>query len=117
MISCQLCDTGYSVDISFACSTCAVPGCLTCIPSDNHKCDTCYTAGGFYLVAATQQCTSICGDALTAIGMEACDDGNNIDGDGCSSTCTLEPFFNCTNLANFTTVCLPVCGDGVQNGR
>lgn len=26
---------------------------------------------------------------------EACDDGNTIDGDGCSSTCTIEPWYTC----------------------
>jgi len=80
------------------------------------SCQLCDTAGGFYLVASTQQCSSICGDAITALGMETCDDGNTFNGDGCSSICSLEPFFNCTNLANFTSLCLPVCGDYVQNG-
>ena len=37
-----------------------------------------------------------CGDGVLDPG-EACDDGNNIDGDGCSALCTVEPF----------------CGDGV----
>jgi cysteine-rich repeat protein len=36
-----------------------------------------------------------CGDGV-AEGFEACDDGNNIDGDGCSATCEIE-----------------VCGDGI----
>jgi cysteine-rich repeat protein len=31
-----------------------------------------------------------CGDRLLQAGGEACDDGNTQDGDGCSSTCTLE---------------------------
>jgi len=33
--------------------------------------------------------TSVCGNELLEPG-EECDDGNNTDGDGCSSTCTLE---------------------------
>lgn len=32
---------------------------------------------------------------LTVPGYEACDDGNTDDGDGCSSTCTVEPAFVC----------------------
>ncbi len=37
----------------------------------------------------------ICGDALADVG-EQCDDGNLIDGDGCSSTCEIEAGFECT---------------------
>ncbi|MBU3904562.1 MAG: DUF4215 domain-containing protein [Nanoarchaeota archaeon] len=32
---------------------------------------------------------TICGNNIKEIG-ERCDDGNNVDGDGCSSTCTVE---------------------------
>jgi len=35
-------------------------------------------------------CDSICGDGLQ-VGTEECDDGNNKDGDGCSSECKIEP--------------------------
>ncbi|MBI5041354.1 MAG: DUF4215 domain-containing protein [Gammaproteobacteria bacterium] len=41
-----------------------------------------------------------CGDGVLVVPDEQCDDGNNIDGDGCSATCTLEP----------------MCGDGIVNG-
>jgi len=34
-------------------------------------------------------CTPVCGDGVVA-GSEACDDGNNTDGDGCSATCEEE---------------------------
>jgi cysteine-rich repeat protein len=37
---------------------------------------------------------NICGDELTN-GMEECDDGNLIDGDGCSSICVLEDGWDC----------------------
>ena len=52
----------------------------------------------------------ICGDSLLDPG-ENCDDGNMVDGDGCSSMCGVEPGFSCT---------LPVPavleGDAVQDG-
>ena len=41
---------------------------------------------------------SICGDGIPS-GDEQCDDGNNIDGDGCDATCKVEP--------------MGVCGDNV----
>jgi TonB family protein len=38
----------------------------------------------------TQAAAPVCGDRLVE-GSEQCDDGNKVDGDGCSSTCRLEP--------------------------
>jgi fibro-slime domain-containing protein len=47
-----------------------------------------------------------CGDT-TKEGSEACDDGNTIDGDGCSGGCTFEP--DCQ-----TGTCTSRCGDGIK---
>lgn len=41
-------------------------------------------------------CVSRCGDGIL-LPPEQCDDGNTISGDGCSSTCTIEPGFSCTS--------------------
>lgn len=49
---------------------------------------------------------TVCGDGNKE-GTEACDDHNVIDGDGCSSTCTLEP--DCS-----TGTCTSQCGDGMK---
>ncbi len=47
-------------------------------------------------------------------GRGPCDDGNTTSGDGCSSTCQLEPGYVCTTPA---AACIPtVCGDGVVQG-
>jgi fibro-slime domain-containing protein len=48
---------------------------------------------------------TVCGNGVKE-GDEACDDGNLIDGDGCSARCTLEP--DCTSGA-----CTSKCGDGI----
>ena len=40
---------------------------------------------------------------------EACDDGNLAANDGCTSTCTVEPGFTC---AGAPSVCTAICGDG-----
>jgi fibro-slime domain-containing protein len=48
---------------------------------------------------------TVCGNGKKE-GNEACDDGNVIDGDGCSATCTLEP--DCS-----TGKCLSKCGDAI----
>ena len=74
-------------------------------------------------VTATAQ-ASVCGDGWMAPGDgEQCDDGNVVDGDGCSALCAVEAGFGC--LPSFTngryyqsqttpvSVCVPnVCGDG-----
>jgi cysteine-rich repeat protein len=71
-----------------------------------------------------------CGDEYLAAAVEGCDDGNTVDGDGCSATCTSESCGDgvkdgaeecddgnqvdsdqCTNLCR-----LPFCGDGVTSG-
>ena len=41
-------------------------------------------------------CSEICGDGIS-LGRMQCDDGNIIDGDGCSSSCSIETGFTCEN--------------------
>jgi fibro-slime domain-containing protein len=43
-------------------------------------------------------CSSACGDGIK-FGAEACDDGNTLSGDGCSSSCTVEAGYACTTSA------------------
>ena len=45
---------------------------------------------------------------------EECDDGNEVDGDGCGALdCTIEPMFECNNkIPNF---CWKQCGNGILN--
>lgn len=51
---------------------------------------------------------TVCGDGKKE-GAEACDDGNPVDGDGCSATCALEP--DCS-----TGTCASKCGDAIKLG-
>jgi len=50
----------------------------------------------------TQACTTSCGDGNLDPG-EECDDGNQLDGDGCSSKCKDESGFTCTAKAEADT--------------
>ena len=66
-------------------------------------------------------CLSVCGDTSKR-GNEECDDGNTIDHDGCSATCTIEPCdLNCScdgwihPWANGS--CAPICGDTLLRAR
>lgn len=62
--------------------------------------------------------TPVCGDGLahddtTAEGF--CDDGNNVDGDGCSSICLVETGFTCDHSGD-DSLCATECGDGIVAG-
>lgn len=47
-----------------------------------------------------------------SLGILGCDDGNLIDGDGCSSTCTVESGWYCKNTAEKSkSDCYEYCGD------
>jgi fibro-slime domain-containing protein len=73
---------------------------------------TCRDANG-----TTHACTSRCGDGMllaseaTDAGI-ACDDGNLASGDGCSSTCVVEPGFTCSTSQVSDTV--PCSADSTQ---
>ena len=47
-------------------------------------------------------------------GVELCDDGNTNDGDGCSSSCEVEPGYNCT-MPGMACTKIEFCGDGALN--
>ena len=62
-------------------------------------------------------CPSECGDGKFVSSTEECDDGNDDDGDGCSSTCTIEPGWSCSTQPNAASMCVAAqCGDGIQAG-
>jgi len=69
-------------------------GALTC---DDASCDL-----------DTRGCTTLCGNGLVETG-EPCDDGNELDGDGCDSACVIEEGFYCEGGS--PSDCGPVCGD------
>ncbi len=54
-------------------------------------------------------CTNACGNGYIE-GDEACDDGNNRSGDGCSTACVVEEGWACE--AGNPSACAPVCLDG-----
>lgn len=51
----------------------------------------------------------VCGDGVMA-GAEACDDGNLLDGDGCSKSCKVEAGYTCTKLHVLSS-----CGETCKN--
>ena len=62
------------------------------------KCNKCENLKGYYTInnplTREKECSEICGDGLN-LGEYECDDGNLVDGDGCSSLCKFEEGFIC----------------------
>ena len=77
--------------------------CITCEDNYyffNNSCQNCSILKGF-----TPNCSEICGDGLLFDSNRSghqCDDGNNINGDGCDSNCQKEPNFYCSRTDPFT---------------
>lgn len=109
-VNTQGCMDGYFWNWkSMNCSQCAY-GCLTCEFGDN-KCTSCKTGRyltddgscdlcesfwkGDMIVGSSGKCIETCGDGKN-YGMYMCDDGNQINGDGCSSSCTAEKDHTCS---------------------
>lgn len=46
------------------------------------------------MTESAEVCKELCGDGID-LGLNECEDGNEEDGDGCSSTCKLEPNYAC----------------------
>ena len=94
---------------------CAMAACLQSINCNSQlrpprgRCggpNTCRCQAGFHGTTGTNQCTeTVCGDgATTAVSGEECDDGNTNSGDGCSSTCKLEPLPNVERVLGTSAV-------------
>lgn len=57
---------------------------------------------------------AICGNGLKE-GTEACDDHDTDNGDGCSSTCTVEPGWTCTTASPSVCADINECNTGTHN--
>lgn len=99
----ELCDTAIEsgagacpsiCDDGMVCTRDALVGAGTCNATCTHVAlgpvpgDLCCPTGA--TVATDADCPVRCGDGVRSAG-EACDDANNVSGDGCSPTCTHEP--------------------------
>ena len=111
--TCSVCATGYGVTDTGSCSTCPLSGCQTC--ASVTQCSVCKT--GYTLMSdktcktcsmscvcqgytlpryANGDCSTVCGDSIKIFPYEECDDGNSVDGDGCSSSCAIEDYSSCS---------------------
>ena len=94
----ERCDEGDLLDAGHATAGC-----------DDH----CQVVAPFTCPIPGQSCVR-CGDHVIGAG-ESCEDadGNTVSGDGCSSTCQIEPGYDCSGVT-----CLAAsCGDGFRAGN
>ena len=79
--------------------------CFTCPPNEPECSDPSYL--GYCIdgvcLPSQPQCGPFCGDGELNLDAEECDDGNYVDGDGCSGNCTSETPDPCLDKA---------CGEG-----
>ncbi|HEY4014849.1 MAG TPA: DUF4215 domain-containing protein [Polyangiaceae bacterium] len=102
--SCQV-ESGYSCPNFFAAESCLSTEGVAC-------CATISTAGqGCVGGACTKLTVNVCGDGALA-GTEQCDDGNTVSGDGCSSSCQLEPGWTCPTPGQ-PCKRIEYCGNGI----
>lgn len=112
-IECETCNSTYPTQ----CTKCAWE--YFQFPSDKKglvDCKSCNDFRGFQKgKTGATSCAEICGDGLH-MGVLACDDGNTLNGDGCSSVCTIEPGFECSG-GNTTSPdkCRPVLPPVISN--
>ena len=66
-------------------------GCLSCTSS--YQCTQCHP--DFEFDPISNLCLEICGDGKRYV--SECDDGNEINGDGCSESCLIEDYFHCVD--------------------
>jgi fibro-slime domain-containing protein len=97
----EACDDGNVKDGDGCSSACSVESGFSCTTGMN----------GSSACAVDQ--SVVCGDSKVGFG-EQCDDGNTVDGDGCSATCQVESGYVCGNVGSACTS-LEYCGDGIVN--
>jgi cysteine-rich repeat protein len=65
--------------------------------------------------AKVSACDVVRGDGFRVLGKEACDDGNAINGDGCSIAMAIESRYDCSEDSSGKSTCKN-CGNGVLEG-
>ena len=123
-------DDGNSINGDGCSSTWSICGDGKRYVSGNSKCDdgntlsgdgcssSCFVETGFTWSGggslSPDICSEICGDGKRySTGSSKCDDGNIANGDGCSSTCTIETGFTWSGGGSLSPdICSEICGDG-----
>jgi cysteine-rich repeat protein len=101
----ELCDDGNEGDNDGCDGSCRIERGWVCSLSPHS------TISG----ANRSACDVVRGDGFRVSGREACDDGNEINGDGCSIEIAIESGFSCSEDSSGKSMCKK-CGNGVLEG-
>lgn len=93
--TCTFCNAGCTAELTFVGPHC---GDGTCNGSETN-------------LSCPNDCSALCGNGIRSL-IEACDDGDTMSNDGCSSSCTIEFGYTCSGLVGTTSNCTSTCGDG-----
>jgi cysteine-rich repeat protein len=130
LVTCDTCNSSANLfinDTTQLCQPCVLPNCLICASltvcaecdaknnfgldylqnrSACGPCNSSCTCDGYVdpWTDTPPQCSSQCGDGFVRLS-EECDDGNTINGDGCSSTCLVETNYSCETNARDSSDC------------
>ncbi|CAD8212977.1 unnamed protein product [Paramecium octaurelia] len=91
-----------------ACQICRQGSCIECIDGYIIAKDYCEVYNYTFIIDEDEDevVENQCADSKYS-NNEECDDGNKFDGDGCSSSCQIEPYWFCNNYPNKPSVCSP----------
>ena len=105
------CPYGQYVDSVLGCKPCSdlFTNSLTCNKTHaflctatfklkNGECKVCSEVEGYHITASTNTCSELCGDGK--LFDYQCDDGNQLDGDGCSKNCIIEESWSCRAISS-----------------
>ncbi|CAI2386729.1 unnamed protein product [Moneuplotes crassus] len=135
----EACDDGNNINGDGCSNSCAIEPGYQCYGIDNQTCEPlsqnnvmmetllqeigcaldCTFETDFACTGqgAATQCSRVCGNGILLASDDlttSCDDGNLDDGDGCDSNCAIETGYTCTSINLATSVCEPICGDGLR---
>ncbi|MCX6750789.1 MAG: DUF4215 domain-containing protein [Candidatus Pacearchaeota archaeon] len=116
----QVCSPLYGSSCNYCSSSCKLitingPFCGDDTCNGSETCSTCSCDCG--------ACQPVCGNGIKE-GTEQCDDHNNVNNDGCSSTCKIEVCGDnicnhdetCSTCSQDCGICPPSCGNGIKEG-
>ncbi len=111
----EQCDDGNAVNTDGCTNGCMLPRCGDSIVNGTDTCDP-----GWETAACDNDCTAVaCGDGhLNTLAGEQCDDGNAVNGDGCSSLCKNEVY--CCDIGSGlcpTRMAQDSCTTGIFNAN
>jgi cysteine-rich repeat protein len=123
----EQCDDGNAINDDDCTNSCKLPACGDGILNGNEECDNGASQNADDAACKSDCTPNVCGDGKQHLGVEACDDGNDVDDDGCTNACKLpacgdgilQAGEECDDNNNVddddcTNTCkLPICGDGI----